>query len=68
MAWNSEIVCLLRTTLWYTNSSEEENMGLIRCWEGLASRAKDVWEQIVNVRSVESSGLDELDIVEQNLD
>lgn len=67
MAWNSEIGRLLRTTLQYTKSSVEQNEALITCWDGLVSRAKGVWEECVHAKSVEASGLDDLEIIEQNL-
>ncbi|KAH9818425.1 hypothetical protein DFH28DRAFT_888429 [Melampsora americana] len=67
MAWNSDMGWLLCTTLRYTKSSVDQNEVLIRCWNGLVSRAKVMWEGIVNAESIEASGLDVLEIVEQNL-
>jgi hypothetical protein len=45
----------------------EEVGSLIQRWEGLVARGKSTWERIVNAESLESTALDELEILEQDM-
>jgi hypothetical protein len=67
MNWNSKIVELLRRTYGYTRMTAEEVGSLIQRWEGLVARGKSTWERIVNAESLESTALDELEILEQDM-
>ncbi|EGF98247.1 uncharacterized protein MELLADRAFT_96060 [Melampsora larici-populina 98AG31] len=67
MDWDSDMGRLLRATLQYTTCSEDDNLVLFARWQALVRRGKMLWEVIVDATSVEASGLDELEIIEQNL-
>ncbi|KAH9807245.1 hypothetical protein DFH28DRAFT_916185 [Melampsora americana] len=67
MAWNSSLVQLLKKTCKYTPLSLEALAVLVYRWESLRARTQAAWDKFVNVISIESAGLDDLEVMEQNL-
>lgn len=58
---------LCRRTVKYTSLSVEANEILIDCWNGLIERGKQTWERIVKAKNLQATGLDELEVVEQQM-
>ncbi|KAH9824100.1 hypothetical protein DFH28DRAFT_880062 [Melampsora americana] len=67
MSWNSSLVLLLQLTCKYTPAQLETLEEVIIRWAGLIDRTKTTWSVLVNMTSIEASGLDDLEMTEQNL-
>lgn len=67
MNWNSNIVELLQRSYGYTRMTAEEVESLVQRWNGLVARGKSTWERIVNAESLESTAVDELEILGQDM-
>ena len=67
MSWSSSLVRLLRYTINYTPAQAMEVENIVDRWAGLIERTKTTWSLLVHVKCLETSGLDELDVTEQNL-
>ena len=48
----------------YSDESWDENFLLLQNWERMVRRSSEVWEKIVNCRSVNSEDLDEWEKIE----
>ena len=67
MNWNSNIVELLQRSYGYTRMTAEEVESLVQRWDGLVARGKSTWERIVNAESLESTAVDELESLGQDM-
>ena len=67
MSWSSSLVRLLRYTIKYTTAQGMEVENIVDRWAGLIERTKTTWSLLVRVKWLVTSGLDELDMTEQNL-
>ena len=64
MVWHSDVSSLLSRTSRYSSESLEETSILDVAWNEMVGRSAQVWEKIVNCRSVVSEQLDEWEEIE----